>query len=105
MTSFFLFLLSVAICYFVFRYRIHVIVVVDPRPLKRTGRVANTSSRGTTKPPASRDPEHVPEITAALVNLGCKPKEARLAAERACGSGAKDFDTLLRVAIQEAVAA
>jgi hypothetical protein len=50
-------------------------------------------------------PEHVPEIAAALVNLGCKPKEARAAAERAFRSGCKDFDTLLRVAIQEAVAA
>jgi hypothetical protein len=44
------------------------------------------------------------ELASALVNLGCNRKEARAAAERACLTGAGDFDTLLRIAIQQAAA-
>ena len=105
MAAILLFVLSTIIAWVVVRYRVHVIVVVQPRPAKAALRVASRPSERRRKDSDFRTCEQAPEIATALVNLGCKPKEARAAVERACASGATDFDTLLRIAIQEATAA
>ena len=97
-----LFLVSVVIGYLVLRYRVHVIVVVQPRQAAAVTRSPCGSSK---RAPEQRISDSAPvlEIASALVNLGCKPKHARTAAERACGTGVRDFDGMLRIAIQEAL--
>ena len=97
-----LFLVSVVVGYLVLRYRVHVIVVVRPRPATTAQRSATALSKRTPEQPTS-DSAPVLEIASALVNLGCKPRHAKTAAERACASGGRDFDGLLRIAIQEAL--
>jgi hypothetical protein len=94
---------SLVVGYLVVRYRVRVIVVVRPPDSK-----ASTPPVFGTKPArAQRDFQvsaRETELASALMNLGCKRKDARAAAERACQSGAGDFDSLLRMAIQEAAA-
>lgn len=97
-----LFLVSVIIGYLILRYRVHVIVVVQPRQATAFHRSATGSSKRVPEQPTS-DSAPVLEIASALVNLGCKPRNAKTAAERACASGGHDFDGLLRIAIQEAL--
>jgi Holliday junction resolvasome RuvABC DNA-binding subunit len=103
MANFALFITSLVIGYLVVRYRVRVIVVVRTPASK-----ASISAVSGTKPArAQRDfqiSQRETELASALVNLGCKRKEARAAAERACLTGAGDFDTLLRIAIREAAA-
>ena len=98
-----LFSVSLVVGYLVLRYRVHVIVVAQPRQAKTAHRSATSSSKHV---PAQSTSDSTPvlAIASALVNLGCKPRHARLAAERACGSGVRDFDGLLRIAIREATA-
>ena len=98
-----LFITSLVIGYLVVRYRVRVIVVIQPR----ASRASALAVSGTKTARGQRDfqtSERETELASALVNLGCNRKEARAAAERACLTGAGDFDTLLRIAIQEAAA-
>jgi Holliday junction resolvasome RuvABC DNA-binding subunit len=97
-----LFVVSVIVGYLVLRYRVHVIVVVQPRQATAVHRSASGSSKRAPDQPTS-DSAPVLEIASALVNLGCKPRLAKTAAERACASGGRDFNGLLRTAIQEAL--
>jgi Holliday junction resolvasome RuvABC DNA-binding subunit len=96
-----LFSVSLVVGYLILRYRVHIIIVVQPRHTTAAQRAA-TSKRPPAQP-ASEAPEVV-EIASALVNLGCKPRHAKAAAERAVGSGVQDFDGLLRIAIKDALA-
>jgi hypothetical protein len=96
------FLISVVVGYLVLRYRVHVIVVVQPRRAAAVTQSPCGSSKRAPEQPIS-DSAPVREIASALVNLGCKPKHARVAAERACGTGVRDFDGMLRIAIREAL--
>jgi Holliday junction resolvasome RuvABC DNA-binding subunit len=98
-----LFITSLVIGYLVVRHRVRVIVVVRPPASK----ASTPAVSGIKAARAQRDfqiSERETELASALVNLGCKRKDARAAAERACHTGAGDFDTLLRIAIQEAAA-
>jgi hypothetical protein len=94
---------SVVIGYLVLRYRVHVVVVVQPRPAKAGARTLSRSNPAQ-QPRDLWQREHAPDIAAALVNLGAPKDKARVIAARVCASGTNDFNSLLRAAIQEAAA-
>lgn len=121
-------LFSLAILYFVVRYRVHVSIRVsydDGRNKSDAGSSRSGGSRvrpgvgtkgrvspiGIRKGPASNHATvasnggNIGDIISALVNLGCSKSEARIAAERAMSKGPGDLEELLRRAIQEARAA
>jgi hypothetical protein len=94
---------SLVVAYLVLRYRVHVVVVVQPR----SGRAQPRTVSGSKTAGKQRDlcqNKHAPEITAALVGLGARKEKARAIATRVCASGTHDFDALLRAAIQEVAA-
>jgi hypothetical protein len=95
-----LFSISLVVGYLVLRYRVHMIIVVQPRHV--TAAQQATTSKRVPAQPAPEAPSVV-EIASALVNLGCRPRHAKAAAERAVGSGVQDFDRLLRIATQDAI--
>lgn len=104
--------ISVGILIFILKYRVHIHVNIDSRPTRsqravvripaKVGAAAiNARARAIRKGPDSP----CDEIASALVNLGCKPAEARAAAKRAVDQGPGEFEEILRRAIQEARAA
>lgn len=121
---------SLAILYFVLRYRVHVTVTYDDRrnrtnvarPSVRRGRVhsevgtverrkGNGTAGGVCEGPPRRnevtpcdrqDVSNKRDIADALIGLGCSKPAAKLAADKAVNAGPAEFDVLLRRAIQEA---
>jgi hypothetical protein len=103
MASLALSLTSLVVGYLVLRYRVHVVVVVQPRRGKAQPRSISRSNAAEKRRDFCQS-QHAPEIAAALVALGAGKEKARAIAARVCASGPNDFDTLLRAAIQEAAA-
>ena len=98
-----LFLISVAILFFVVKYRIHITVNYTPSTPK-SARARKSAAGGPAQLPVALAPSMAPaesEIAAALVNLGCKPKKAREVAAKVVPAGG-DFDAMLRRAIAAA---
>jgi hypothetical protein len=109
-------LISLAVLYFILKYRVHINIEITssrgPRPRVKAGNVSSIhpsrKSQGTESHGASlarrrtgEDPSL--EITSALVNLGSSKAEARAAAKRAIAKlPDAPFDVVLRAAIQEA---
>ena len=89
-----LFAISTTILFYVIKYRIHVYVSYEPRTRKRS-----ESRMNETRKPSIPDQEL---LVQTLVKLGAMPKVARDAVIRSIDiSPTEDFDSVLRVAIQE----
>ena len=103
-------LLSIAILFFILRYRVHVHVSYTPRVPGRRAEASRPTA--TTRPGNIRqrgklanlggggEAVALADLTSALRGLGCTAAQARTAAERALDQRLPDFADTLKAAIQ-----
>ena len=108
-----LFFASVAILFFVLRYRVHLHLEYAPRTRKnrrmraqtatvvsRSGKNPPQEARQQTEPSWTAPTQMVTDLESALVNLGASKPEARKRATAAMAQGPAGFDALLFRAMQ-----